>query len=431
MNLKFSLALLCLFFASNIFPQSTENNSDKEAKIAQRKEKKAARIAKKNEPPHKGSIYFVPLPILANNPSFGFMYGLAANTSYFLGHPKETKISTATLGLTFTTKKQILITLKGNMFTGKNNFRFDTDVRYLNSSQGTYGLGSGPSTAKLASNGFQYNEHYAFSKPINSVQLLKFKWVRFYETAYRKVVKGFYLGLGYHLDLIFDVEDNLLDLDETPPVITPYYAYNEKYGFKQSRCALSGISLNAVYDTRDNINSPRKGMYALGTFRINPKAFGSNYTSTSLWLEYRAYLDLTKNHKNFLTFWTYTNIQTSGRLPYFLLPAITYDQYSSSGRGYTQGRIRGQALMYGEIEYRRKIVGWPKNPNFFGINVFANFTTASNKDADIRLYDYIDPAFGLGVRFEVSPKSRTTISLDYAIGKYRSSGIYLGINEFF
>jgi len=417
MKINFSILLSLLLFVS--------------IARAQELTKKEKRKAKKEAPPQKGSVYFTPLPVLSSNPSFGFMYGVASSTSWYMGDPKTTNISSLFAGITLTTKGQTLITAKATAFSEDNDFKLDLDWRYLNSSQGTYGLGSGPSSSKLASNGFEYNDEGAFSAPIDDVQMLEFKWFRAYQTLTKKVANGTYVGLGYHLDILSDFNDNLLDLSAVPPVITSFYAYNDKYGFSNDKNTLSGISLNGIYDTRDNINSTYKGKYAQLTFRVNPTFLGSDKNSTSLWAEYRDYFDLTKNHKNMLALWVYGSFQTSGHLPYMNLPGIGYDQYSSSGRGYTQGRIRGQELFYTELEYRRKLFGTEKNPDQWGVAVFGNLTTASSKDSDIKLFEYIDPAVGAGIRFMVNPKSRTTLCLDYSVGKYSSSGIYLGLNEFF
>jgi outer membrane protein assembly factor BamA len=398
---------------------------------AQELTKKERRKAKKEAPPQKGSVYFTPLPVLSSNPSFGFMYGVATSTSWYMGDPPTTNISSMFAGITLTTKGQTLVTAKATAFSEDNDFKLDLDWRYLNSSQGTFGLGSGPSSNKVASNGFEYDNQGAFSAPINDEQMLEFKWFRAYQTLTKKIANGTYVGIGYHLDILSKFKDNLLDLSATPPVITSFYAYNSKYGFSNDKNTLSGISLNGIYDTRDNINATYKGRYAQLTFRVNPTFLGSDKNSTSLWLEYRDYFDLTKDHRNMLAFWTYGSFQTSGSLPYMNLPGIGYDQYSSSGRGYTQGRIRGQGLFYSEIEFRKKLFGTEKNPDKWGIAIFGNITTATNKDAGIKLFDNIDPAGGAGLRFMVNPKSRTTLCLDYAVGKYTSSGIYLGLNEFF
>ncbi len=396
-----------------------------------KEERKAQKEAKKKEPPKEGTVYFTPLPVLSSNPSFGFMYGAAAATSTFFGDPETTKISTMQTSITLTTQSQILLVNKATGYLKNNAYKIDTDWRYLKSNQATYGLGSGPFSRKIASTGFQVSDEGAFSSPIDEKDLLEFQWLRLYQTLSKQIKQGLYVGLGYHLDVISKYKDNLLDLEAVPPSITSFYAYNQKYGFSQDKSSLSGISLNAMYDTRDNMNAPYKGRYAQLTFRINPTFLGSDQNSTTLWAEYRDYFDLTKNHKNMLAFWFYGSFQTSGNLPYMNLPAINYDQYSASGRGYTQGRIRGQNLLYSEIEYRKKLIGTKNNPDFFGMNLFFNVTSASNRDADIDLLEYLDPAGGIGLRFQVNQRSRTAISLDYAIGKYNSSGIYLAINEFF
>ncbi len=72
-----------------------------------------------------------------------------------------------------------------------------------------------------------------------------------------------------------------------------------------------------------------------------------------------------------------------------------------------------------------------KNPDFFGIAVFANATTASGKDSNIDLFQYIDPAVGAGLRFMVEKQSRTTLAIDFAVGKYGAKGFYLALNQAF
>ena len=392
-----------------------------------RKEKKEA---KKNEPPHKGSFYITPLPAIGQNPAWGFMYGVAVGTSWYMGDPATTNISSLTAGIIFTTKSQVLFTAKGTAYSEENNWKYDIDWRLLKTSQPTYGLGTGPLSAQLASNGFEIDDG-VFSAEIDEEQLMNYNFIRFHQTVSKRFGDNIYLGIGYNYDKFKDVEDNLLDLEADPPVVTNYYAYNHKYGFDQSESTLSGISLNATYDTRDNVNSAYSGRYALVSFNINPEFLGSDKSSTTLWLEYRDYFDLTKDHKNMLSVWWFGNFNTSGTLPYMNLPALGYDQMSNSGRGYAQGRFRGENLMYTEAEYRRMVLGIKKNPDFLSVAIFANATTASGKDSDIDFLQYIDPAIGVGLRFMVEKQSRTTIAVDYAIGKYGAKGLYIQLNQAF
>jgi len=107
------------------------------------------------------------------------------------------------------------------------------------------------------------------------------------------------------------------------------------------------------------------------------------------------------------------------------LPAVGWDQFGRSGRAYTQGRFRGEDVIYGEVEYRAHIWKW------LGGVLFANSTTATSKDADIKLFNSNDYGYGMGLRFMVDKRARTNINLDYAWGKYGESAFYLNLNETF
>jgi len=416
-NLKLFTSVLLIFCLSVAYSQDTT---------------KTKKESKKNKTPEKGDIYFAPLPVIAVNPTFGIMYGLAASTSMFAGDPNITRMSTSLGTLTYSSKKQFMFTFKTNVYLPEDNWILLGDWRYFNTSQPTYGLGTGPQSAKLAGRGIDYDEGM-FSEPIPDAQMMEFQYIRFHETALKKIKKYFYAGIGYHLDYHFNIKDNLLDLDTVPPIITSHYGYSTKYDFDPVEYILSGLSLNAMYDSRDNAATPYKGMYALMTFRYNPTFLGSSKSASSLWLEFRDYIKLSKKTQpsHLLAFWIYGNFQTSDALPYMDLPALGWDQFGRSGRGYTQGRFRGQDLMYSELEYRVHLLGTKKNPDFLGAVAFVNVTTGNNIDANIDLFQYIDPGYGIGLRFMMNKTSRTNITLDYAWGKYGSHGLFLNVNETF
>lgn len=335
-------------------------------------------------------------------------------------------------GLVFTTRNQILGTVKGTTYFSENDWKLDVDWRLLKTSQATYGLGTGPQSEKGAGHGFEISEK-VFSDPIPDEQLMTYNFLRFHQTLSKNFGKNWYLGIGYHFDYFYNVKDNMLNLDTTGgkhTVITSYYAYNTQYKLESEKSLLSGVSFNAAFDSRDNVNSTYKGRYALVSFKYNPTFLGSDNNSSTLWLEYRDYYSI-KSHKNVIAFWTFGSFQTSGVLSYMDLPALGYDQMSNSGRGYAQGRFRGQELVYFELEYRRILLGTKKNPDFFGMAIFANATTASNHDQDIKLFEYIDPAAGLGLRFMLEPQSRTILAVDYAVGKYGATAFYIALNQAF
>lgn len=377
-----------------------------------------------------GKIYFAPLPIIASNPAFGFMYGAAVSGGVFLADPAGTSMSNALATAAYTTKNQLLLTLRSTIYTRNNEWMLMGDWRLLLSSQPTYGLGTGNNSVILSSDKTQYDEISADGNPEG--EAMEFDLFRFYHTGVKQVVSHFYVGGGYHLDYYSNIEDKLLDLESDPPNITNHYAHCIKYGFDPTGYTISGLSANVVYDRRDNVANPYDGRYAFASFRINPEFLGSDQNSTTLWLEYRDYFGLSKkNPRNLLAFWTYANLSTSGQLPYMALPAIGWDQMGRSGRAYPQGRWRGDDMYYAELEYRMPLPLIKSKPDLLGAVVFANMTTASSKDNDISLFQNWEPGAGIGFRVMLQKQSRANLTLDYGWGANGAGALYLNLNEYF
>lgn len=369
------------------------------------------------------------MPVLASSPANGFMFGVAPSRNWKLSDDEETSYSNVLGSLIYTTQKQLLFTMKGSIYTPQNESIFMADIRYFKTSQPTFGLGTGDFSTKLANNGFEFDDG-SFSKGIDEAQMMKFNFLRIYGTYFKKFkVDGLYLGVGYHLDLHTKIEDQLLDLDADVPVITSHYAYSNSRGINPERYTLSGISANALYDSRDNTVSPYKGVYSLVTLRRNPKWLGSSKNSSSLWTEFRTYFNLKKERpRNLLALWAYGNFQLGGDMPYLDLPALGWDQFGRSGRAYPQGRFRGQSLTYTELEWRFPL---QKTKDKWGGVVFLSSTSATNKDAGIKMFEYNNIGYGLGARYLLNAKSRTNICIDYGFGNYGSQGFYLSVNEVF
>ena len=375
------------------------------------------------------NLSIIPLPVIAYNPTTAWMFGLAPGASWFMGNPDNTSISSGLGSVIYTTNKQWILTAKTNMFLEGDSWNFLGDWRFFITSQPTYGLGTGPQSAKPVGTGAEYADGL-ISEPIPVSQMLEFNYFRFHETALKRIQDTrFFVGLGYHLDIHSKIKDNLLDLDTVPPVITSHYGYQTLKGMSTEKYTVSGISLNALYDSRDNAINPYSGRYAFANIRINPTFLGSEEGSSILWLEYRDYLHLNQDRpRHLIGFWTYGWFVTSGKVPFMDLPAVGWDQFGRSGRAYTQGRFRGEDLIYGEIEYRFPL---QREKDLLGGVIFVNGTTASNRDGGISLFDYLDYGYGLGLRVMINKKSRSNLALDFAWGKYGASGFYLGMNEVF
>ena len=102
------------------------------------------------------------------------------------------------------------------------------------------------------------------------------------------------------------------------------------------------------------------------------------------------------------------------------------DTYGRTGRGYAEGRFRGDAMVYGEVEYRQAL----RRDNLLGLVVFANTSTFSSRDTGERLFDAFAPAGGAGLRVLFSKRSSANLCVDFAVGRH-SHGLYLALQEAF
>ncbi len=401
------LCLSLLIFVGNMFAQNDSITMEET-------------VSQKN-------LSIIPLPVIAYNPTNAWMFGVAPGASWFMGEPSTTSISSGLGTLIYTTNKQFLFTAKTNVFWEGDSWNLLGDWRYFITSQPTFGLGTGPQSAKVVGGGYEYDDGM-FSEPLETAQMMEFNYLRFHETVMKRYQDSrLFLGLGYHLDIHSKISDNLLDLENN--VYTSHYLYQDTLGFSTTDYTLSGISLNVLYDSRDNAVNPYSGRYAYVNLRINPSFLGSDKSSSLLWLEYRDYVHFNPERpRHMLGFWTYGWFVTSGDVPYLDLPAVGWDQFGRSGRAYTQGRFRGEDLWYGEMEYR---VPLQKEKETFGAVAFINGTTASNRLGGIDLFEYLDLGYGVGLRVMINKKSRANLNLDYAWGNYGASGFYLGLNEVF
>jgi len=105
-----------------------------------------------------------------------------------------------------------------------------------------------------------------------------------------------------------------------------------------------------------------------------------------------------------------------------------FDQLSLVGsgtimRGYVRGRYRDRELAAAQVEYRLPVVGR------FGVAAFAGAGTVAPTLSTLPSSTLL-PTLGGGARWLLLPKQRTTVRVDYGVGK-GSSGLYIAFNEAF
>lgn len=362
------------------------------------------------------------LPIVGYSPANGFVVGGAISVTEFLGNPKTTRLSTALLNASFTTKKQILLNLRFDLYLKENKWYVSGDNRLLFFAQPTYGLG----IYGLQGQSYTFGLNGSNVSRTDSEQPMRFNYIRLYETFSRRIFNHWYAGLGLMIDHDFNIKDQSLQLD-SPIHLTSHYVYSKAYGFDTAHYSANGISFQVIHDSRDNPVNPYSGNYLNLAFRVNPVALGSTQPSTMLYYEWRNYIGVSSRRpRNVLAFWLWGVVTTSGHLPYLALPAITWDTYNRSGRGYIQGRFRGDDMLYEEAEFRYQIT----NDGLLGGVVFTNFTTASNPLTGQKVFNSVAPGYGFGLRIKMNKKDRTNIAIDYGMGD-GFAGIYFNIREAF
>src|SRR2546428_1334254 len=259
----------------------------------------------KTEAQKRGSLLL--FPVIGSNPATGFQIG-AAGQYAFIGKEPKSLYSTVVGNLTYTTKNQLLLQIKNNVYVKKNKIFLSGDWRVFIFSQSTYGLGTNAPEGGVLD--YQYGLNGSEVSNDSLVQPMKYNQFRFYQTASFKVYKSFFAGFGYHLDWYDKINDEKLDTLNNR--FTSHYVYSKVYGFNPSNYLVSGLSANLLLDTRDNQVNPYKGYYANINYWLNPAFLGNTKTASLLTVEWRSYHGLSKtNPRHLMSFWLLGNFSPS------------------------------------------------------------------------------------------------------------------------
>jgi outer membrane protein assembly factor BamA len=359
--------------------------------------------------------FLLVIPIIGVQPATGFSYGATAQYT-FKGQGIQDKYSSANLGLTFTTQKQLLLNVKNNILLKNNRIYLRGDYRLYVFTQSNFGLGTNIIPTNREDRDFNIA---SIEEPMD------YNYFKFHQSVSWEIRKDFYIGGGVEIDWYSTINDKYLDVENGK--LTYHHNYSIQNGFDENEYFVNGLSLNFIYDSRDNQINTRKGWFANANYRFNGDLFNDQKASNVLNTEVRYFVPLDPKREQFvLGFWALGQFVTNGVVPYLNLPAIGWDQRSRSGEGYTQGLFRGNKLAYLQVEVRFPITC---NQLLSG-TVFTNYTTASNKNEHIGLFEYVQPAFGFGLRLLIDKATRTNLVFDYAAGNH-SNGFYLNAGETF
>ncbi len=344
---------------------------------------------------HTGLSWAI-LPTLSYNPVYGLAVGAMVSGAGLRG-AESARFSQLSISGNVSTTGQIQAQARGDVFTPSGNYLLKMDVRYLDTKRSTWGLGPMESD----------QEEYP----------MDFRLARVYTTFYRRSAGPVFVGIGYHYDEFYDIVDTRAVGGET----TPFTSYS---GGAMARTVATGLSLNVLGDTRDNLANPSSGYYLSGSFRDYLSTLGSDENWQEMWIEMRVYPHVPSSSRNVLAFWLY-GWMTFGSAPYLNLPSNGWDMYGRGSRGYLQGRIRGSDQVYLETEYRWALT----RDGLWGAVAFFNATSTTDQESGI--FGRPDWAAGTGLRIKFNKRSNTNLAIDYGWGTLNSSGFFLGMSEVF
>ncbi|WP_035727771.1 BamA/TamA family outer membrane protein [Eisenibacter elegans] len=334
------------------------------------------------------NLHFIPLPVLYYAPETSLGFGALASFNFKIGDDWDnTRTSNVRSYLLYTLNQQLDINAMYTLFSAGERYLTRGQVSYSRFPEFFYGVGNDLSDE---------NE-----------ELVDYRRIRLEHRLAKQIFPHFFVGAQYRLAYLYDlvaVPGGMLEGGN----ITGSQGYT-----------LSGLGLAAVYDTRDNILNPTRGVYLELSHHSYLQLLGSTQSPSSLLVDLRKYVGLFDS-KHVLAF------QGFG---FFNAGDVPFKEMGEMGgtmimRGYYNGRYRAPHHWAVQAEYRAPVV-WR-----LGLTGWAGLGDVSDERGQLR-FDNLKPNYGAGLRFMIDTEDRVNIRLDYGFGHKGISGFYLDITEAF
>lgn len=177
-----------------------------------------------------------------------------------------------------------------------------------------------------------------------------------------------------------------------------------------------GAGVSLVYDNRDNLTNPHRGIFLNINQMFRPGFMGNDYAFSTTAFRFDAYQRLGKG--TVLAEDIRANLNFGN--PSWGMMAELGGTHSM--RGYYEGRYRDKHSLEATVELRQHV--WKRN----GIVVWVGAGTVFPKFSALRSKQIL-PNAGVGYRWEF--KKNVNVRLDYGFGKSGQSGFLFNINEAF
>ena len=320
-------------------------------------------------------------------PETNLVIGAGIKRFYHFGNDSTTRTSNIAASFQYSLNGQYLLRSQYQVFTKNEKYYINGFLSYSRFPITFYGIGNQIDMSK--------------GEPVT------FDYFRFENLTYHKIGQNSFAGLGWRYINMFNVKKQQNGKMETENI----------EGNQGSR--ISGLNISYLFDNRDNILTPSKGIFAQLIYSIHGNVTGSSHTFNRWQFDARYYLKPFKKREDVLAFQGYGFLSV-GDVPFNELAQMGGDMIM---RGYFQGSYRDKNLLAFQSEYRLQVL------KRWGIVGFLGAGGISDAMRDFELKN-VKPSYGGGLRFKINRKENVNLRMDYGFGNGQQN-IYFFIAEAF
>ncbi len=328
-------------------------------------------------------------PYVYYTPETELAFGAGGIVTFYTSEEGILRPSKVTLSGYYTTKEQYKFSLGPQLYFGRNSLFISTNLDYGYYVDKYWGTGNDSpeiDTEEYTSRAFGLDVNVQFT-PIENM-----------------------IG-NTRVGIVYDLWNN--DIEDKGE--NPYLLAGDVTG--EDGGVSSGLGLNWIWDTRNDIFYPTGGGYSQVKAMFYGEDLGSDFDFNRFEIDVRQYISL--RSKKIIAYQIFFNA-VNGTTPFYELPALGGQRIM---RGYYQGRYRDETLLASQVEYRSSLRGRLGYVAFAGIgDVADNLNGLSLKDMKASL--------GFGLRFKFSKTENVNLRADIGFGR-DTNGVYFGLEEAF
>jgi hypothetical protein len=331
---------------------------------------------------------FLVYPTIGYAPETSWEFGLSSLYVYYAKEDTTNRLSEINAFTFLTLENQYGVWLNHNLFSHKNKWIFPGRIRYQNFPMLFHGIG--PDT------------------PSKYIALVNTRQMQIKERALRQILPNFYTGLEMDFQRLSSVRFVPAASSEIELPTGSNGSTNLAFGW------------GVMYDSRHNVLNVRKGLFSELALLRYDKAWGSDYSFTSVISDNRFYKKINEH-----------DVLAAQVLGQFNIGEVPFNQLALLGgesinRGYYLGRFRDKNQLAAQVEYRMLPLPFAAR---WGAAIFGSGGTVFNDFSKLN-FKHIVWSGGGGVRFLIFPKKDIYTRLDVAFTN-EGPGFYFFIGEAF